>query len=776
MKRGRVLSLTLVLVTLVLGAIFFITNYNYSNFTGNVVANPSTIYSSNDYVVKEIATLPIYPWYMDSINGKVYVGTYGGSNNYYYVSQSPFTIWDPVLITNTGEESLRVYNLNNRLYITGEDGFISADLQSCANLKDKYVLGAEYFAGNYLVSIGDKMDDSRQTIIWNCPCNNGITCAKWKTLSGIRNFDMKEYRGSLYVIGTRDFRSGSGKVYRLDQAGNPTDTGWNYGEGVMAERFDDKIFFGYSGYTGSKTASVYSFDGTNIRAELSTPGMKHFGDFKEFDNKLFITVAQEPGGVEIWYREKNSNGGAWKKLTLLAATKYGSGADRVLINPTGMMAVADNRLFISVNSPYTVRKGPGYILEISKACLPSEVCGNLVDENCNEIIDDGCVKSDGSCSLFWSGKNFVSQNNSGGMSYYNSLDWITDSRFVCLNSRFYECGWELNKPAFAIKAADNQQIGDWTCNLNSKVWTNPNLIIENESGQISPGDPVILSYTYLERQPASNYSNSTISNLSNNVNYVDSDFDSVEESLDQCPGTAFAQPTNLVGCPTISHFGELNLSQDLSNSNLRNIEGLEISSQKGKIKFKQNVSLLKGNDSVNLGASVMILDKFIFVDSTGNPGLNSSAELEFYNVSFESPVILIDGVTCTSCQTLNYDQQTKTLRINVPHFTTYLVVNASDLIFEDNLTSNETSIDSPENLSEQYNPDPLENPPASNTPVSKPIWIYVVLIILFLAVLVLIAWFYYKKSPSEKPEAVQQTPQNIPPQGYTPFRNVRRRV
>jgi len=46
-----------------------------------------------------------------------------------------------------------------------------------------------------------------------------------------------------------------------------------------------------------------------------------------------------------------------------------------------------------------------------------------------------------------------------------------DTRFLCSNSRWYDCGWELNDPSWETKATHGQSVGSWYCNLLSSQWT-----------------------------------------------------------------------------------------------------------------------------------------------------------------------------------------------------------------------------------------------------------------------------------------------------------------
>ena len=67
------------------------------------------------------------------------------------------------------------------------------------------------------------------------------------------------------------------------------------------------------------------------------------------------------------------------------------------------------------------------------------------------------------CDITWSGKRFTGLHDKVGLN-------TGDARFLCFNSRFYECGWELNDASFASKVTNNQKVGSWICNLSAGVW------------------------------------------------------------------------------------------------------------------------------------------------------------------------------------------------------------------------------------------------------------------------------------------------------------------
>jgi hypothetical protein len=45
-----------------------------------------------------------------------------------------------------------------------------------------------------------------------------------------------------------------------------------------------------------------------------------------------------------------------------------------------------------------------------------------------------------------------------------------DNRFLCLDARWYDCGWEYDDPTWETKVTDNQKIGSWSCDLPNQRW------------------------------------------------------------------------------------------------------------------------------------------------------------------------------------------------------------------------------------------------------------------------------------------------------------------
>jgi hypothetical protein len=65
------------------------------------------------------------------------------------------------------------------------------------------------------------------------------------------------------------------------------------------------------------------------------------------------------------------------------------------------------------------------------------------------------------CSVAFTGTNNVVGLSNG------------DPRFLCLDNRWYDCGWESNDPSWETKISEGQQIGSYVCSLSTSQWVLP---------------------------------------------------------------------------------------------------------------------------------------------------------------------------------------------------------------------------------------------------------------------------------------------------------------
>ena len=60
-------------------------------------------------------------------------------------------------------------------------------------------------------------------------------------------------------------------------------------------------------------------------------------------------------------------------------------------------------------------------------------------------------------------QNYTGTHNQVGLSN-------GDTRFVCFNAWWYDCGWEANDASWETKAVNGQVVGSWKCNLPTRTW------------------------------------------------------------------------------------------------------------------------------------------------------------------------------------------------------------------------------------------------------------------------------------------------------------------
>jgi len=77
----------------------------------------------------------------------------------------------------------------------------------------------------------------------------------------------------------------------------------------------------------------------------------------------------------------------------------------------------------------------------------------------------------------------------------------------------------------------------------------------------------------------------------------------------------------------------------------------------GKVEFQENLDIMSmdgGDNIVDFDADLEISDNLINVDEYNLPGINKSAILSLYGLSFVGPLIYHNGVECTTCTLIDY--------------------------------------------------------------------------------------------------------------------------
>lgn len=123
-----------------------------------------------------------------------------------------------------------------------------------------------------------------------------------------------------------------------------------------------------------------------------------------------------------------------------------------------------------------------------------------------------------------------------------------------------------------------------------------------------------------------------------------------------------------------------NDTTDLTQVNLSNIPNLTLAkSNTGRIQFPTNTDL---GGVTDLESHISISALSISVNATALPVLNKPATLTIYDVPYDNPIILKDGVVCTTCIINSFSSGR--IVFEVTGFSTYTVTSTSRLeIFDD---------------------------------------------------------------------------------------------
>lgn len=110
--------------------------------------------------------------------------------------------------------------------------------------------------------------------------------------------------------------------------------------------------------------------------------------------------------------------------------------------------------------------------------------------------------------------------------------------------------------------------------------------------------------------------------------------------------------------------------------NIENISNFTVEKENlGKIIFTEGINFTGG---LNANQVIQINEKLVSVDVETQPKLNTSATIEFYNLSYQFiPILLRNNNVCTDCSTIDYSFGK--LSVQVPHFTNYSLTNNSQL-------------------------------------------------------------------------------------------------
>jgi hypothetical protein len=105
---------------------------------------------------------------------------------------------------------------------------------------------------------------------------------------------------------------------------------------------------------------------------------------------------------------------------------------------------------------------------------------------------------------------------------------------------------------------------------------------------------------------------------------------------------------------------------ELDDIDLADLGNVKFHHSRGKILFGVNINILR---NVVLDDNIVISSNRIYINSTALPEFNKASQLTLYNISYNVPRILRDGVVCSSCDFVSYSNDE--LVFNVSGFSEY---------------------------------------------------------------------------------------------------------
>jgi hypothetical protein len=304
--------------------------------------------------------------------------------------------------------------------------------------------------------------------------------------------------------------------------------------------------------------------------------------------------------------------------------------------------------------------------------LAGEIC--LVDELCsgNEIIGDGSLSRccDTTCSL----PNFGTCDECG-----DGLFNICDSAECNLISEgcYYDGGCNSCSGLSCGQYGDETDCSTDRCGISSCLWSSIGSCVDLTEDEDADGVLDGVDICVSDFNPAQvDYDLDGLGDVCDNcrVDYNlgqdDDDSDGVGDVCDYCTGTT-SQEVGVGGCelPEYSNF-DSELTTDFTNvADLTSVETFTLGVQsRGAIFFGGFLNL----EGLDLNTHIIIEANRIVVDATVLPELNVPATLQFYEVSFVTPKVLVDGLECTDCTEVSYTGGTYV--VDVVGFSEYTLV------------------------------------------------------------------------------------------------------
>ena len=178
----------------------------------------------------------------------------------------------------------------------------------------------------------------------------------------------------------------------------------------------------------------------------------------------FATKASNKQNVGDFYCDMDIK--RWVRKDHFCSAVHFSGSFLGETQVTGWFNVREDH----VNNRFLCNNGRfyacGWDLDVPELAINSDSglrVGNYVcDVNNNRWVYAGCYVQR------WN-TTYIGREQAVGL--YNTRSETIDSRFLCQNSQFYACGWDLDVPEFAKKVYNQQIVGSYSCDYERGMWS-----------------------------------------------------------------------------------------------------------------------------------------------------------------------------------------------------------------------------------------------------------------------------------------------------------------
>jgi len=171
----------------------------------------------------------------------------------------------------------------------------------------------------------------------------------------------------------------------------------------------------------------------------------------------------------------------------------------------------------------------------------------------------------------------------------------------------------------------------------------------------------------------SDFENVTITVIAPLPLSLDRDSDGVADATDRCPDTPpdARSRVNLYGCPK-PFITKFTIVPDPNNVDIKSLSSMEIYNTYGKVEYESgSYALVRGENTLDIDSNMTIDRGTITINSTNLPEFNKPAKITLSGLTLTTPVILKDGILCTTCTVVSYTGGTLIFRVS--SFSTYTV-------------------------------------------------------------------------------------------------------